>query len=1051
MDDGLGSAGRWSRTGRRGLSPVTAGVVMLIVIVVVGAGAYVGFQGTNSGPASSTQTVVSCAPPTDPACAELSGGHDVLLSTDFETVSQGQRVPFAALYTGGQAVSYYNYSFGDGNFTNTTSPLANHTYAYPGTYLVTVQARIHNAWHDNYLNILVLHVIPSHTLADSDELPTVGGTIVGNGTAGAVSPTAVLLSGGTITLNGSYTAAPTDPVAQPLTPTISIPSWEAKSVDLTSVRTGAQFANTTAKFNASGIYTIAMVGGGSVTNAGTTTTYTQEYVWTVFVAQAGFHAGFSSGTGTSGSRNGAGTTYTSPHPGLLSVYEYTPGGSVSEDPSLDYESSGYEPILNVYQTLIQYNGSETGTTYSSFNPVLATCVPGSPECQRLYGAGFTGISSDGRNFTFVIDPNARFYDPAGNGGAGASWPVYPSDVVFSLIRTMSFSVLPNVESNNGWILTQSLLSKGNGSWDGDLHGAYNTTPAQEFSVFQVNDSAFCPAAAMTEAHGCVTIDADADGMAWPFFLELISDAFGSSIEPCGWFTSQGSGIPGWTNDTPADSGDHPCTLPGGATTTNSTAYRTAVAAMSPTSWDWWETYGSQPPFLGDTQWKMVGSGPYYLADLDIGNSYLLKANPAYAQPLGCPWANSNCDPLPKSYAGTVDVVWETTPTAGEQAYQAGVADFSTVPIPDLSFLLKLVDAGGVSLESVPTISINFFPFNLDANITGASSLVSSVNIPPTFLDNVGLRQFLVHAYPYATAESTIATRDNIQFYINYGGAIPHYMADYYQGNISWPAGDPNGSASTPGTASWYWAQLSNSSSPYYDPYVASSCTTSDPCVLPMIGELGSPDVDQRITAWTDEIASLSGGRIQMDSTDVTFGTLVTDSLYEGPGQNPLPVYNLGWAPDYPDPTDYVGPLYIADGAYGHPDAVNETLDSPTNAYGTNSPSCTNATDLGYWVDEANGPGIANDCQGSAYHAMQIILGEAANEANLTQRLIDYWQAESIANGLALYVYWDQNNAVISYASWINGSSLNTNVCIGGGGSASPDQLWYDITGNGVAG
>ena len=139
-----------------------------------------------------------------------------------------------------------------------------------------------------------------------------------------------------------------------------------------------------------------------------------DYNWTVFVAPAGLHPGI------------AGlTTARDPHPGTLIDYELAPGGALSEDPAIDYETVGAEPIFNVYQTLITYNGTATGPSPDDFVPELATCVPGSPQCQALYKGDSL---QSGSNYTFVIQSNASFYDPA----TGVHWGVYPTDVLFSI-------------------------------------------------------------------------------------------------------------------------------------------------------------------------------------------------------------------------------------------------------------------------------------------------------------------------------------------------------------------------------------------------------------------------------------------------------------------------------------------------------------------------------------------------------------------------------------------------------------------------------------------
>jgi hypothetical protein len=266
------------------------------------------------------------------------------------------------------------------------------------------------------------------------------------------------------------------------------------------------------------------------------------------------------------------------------------------------------------------------------------------------------------------------------------------------------------------------------------------------------------------------------------------------------------------------------------------------------------------------------------------------------------------------------------------------------------------------------------------------------------------------------------------------------MADFYQSNITWPNGDPNGTGT--GSAAWYWNQVLNVSSGYYDAYVATNCKVSSPCYVPLIGEDAAPDLDQRITALETSVNSLTGGKVQVVSIDLPFYNLVVNSLFSAPGNNPMPWFNLAWAPDYPDPTDYVNPLYLANGTYGFGDAMEEQLTNSTQGYWSNT--CTSPANIEYWAQQANNGGIPNDCQGAAFQAMQNAMAQAATQTNNQQRVFEYWQAESIANNLALYLYWGQNNAVPSYASWINGNSLSTNVTQGG-----VDTYWFDITGNGI--
>ncbi len=130
----------------------------------------------------------------------------------------------------------------------------------------------------------------------------------------------------------------------------------------------------------------------------------------------------------------------------------------------------------------------------------------------------------------------------------------------SLARTASFTDLPFVGSAPGWIQTQSFTQFGSRAWDSATHYPFNNTPQGVLSSMLINDSTYCPAAAMSSEHGCITFNASGEGSDWPFFLELVSDPNGAGITPCGWFGAQGAGVPGFS--TTAAHGDGPCLLPG---------------------------------------------------------------------------------------------------------------------------------------------------------------------------------------------------------------------------------------------------------------------------------------------------------------------------------------------------------------------------------------------------------------------------------------------------------------------------------------------------------
>jgi hypothetical protein len=1004
-------ASRLKRIRERALSAATAAVVLAVVVVVVGAGAYVAFGHLSPSPT----VVTSCRPAGSPAClAALGNAHDLKLLVPIRSTQQGSPIPFTVLMPSGESSSAITFNFGDGSKPVTTSATAaDHVYAQPGTYLVSVTALIGGVLHDNDRALAQVTITPSYATNSLGNLPQVSGRIVSNSSSSTV-PTAVLTVGESVTVAGSYAVAPTNPAWVATPPSLSAPGGVVQTTTPTGSGVSARVL-----YNTPGEYTITFAGGAKGPGGATAPA---DYLWSVFVASASVHPGV-----TGASRP------VSPHPGTVVAYELAPGGGSSEDPAIDYDISGDEVILNVYETLIFYNGTATGPAPQDFIPELATCVPGSAACAHLYGGNSL---VQGWNFTFVISPNANFYDPY----TGKSWPVYPSDVVFSVARTMGFSDLPCQGCNNGWILTQALLPSGSSTWDGGIHSPYNNTPQSVFGSMSVNDSRWCPSAALTNAHGCVTFHVDGLAQPWPQFLELIADGQGGSIVPCAWFSSTastggGTGIPGWTLGNVTDAGDHPCRLPGGATTTNSSAFRNAVAAMPPTSWDTWEndcSGAATSTYCGTVQYRMAGSGPYYLSGYQVGAAYSLKANPAYRQNPYC--TTVPCLPGPGAYPANVQVTWESSQLPGEQALAAGIADYASIPSTDFALLLQYAEQGKVNVLSIPSIDINVQALAFNFSASAALKYTSNpINVPNDWFSYLGVREFYVHAYPYATIQSTVNTKDGIQTGFNFGGAIPQFMANYYPTNISWPSGDPCSDASNPQCPGYWWQQLRTPGSPYYDPEVV-KCSSASPCQLPLFGPTGAPDMDQRLALWSNELSAFSGGALRAAPVDVS-PIDIYNAGSDPPGTTPFANSASLWAPDYPDPPDYIVPFYYPDNTFTYSSGIAEQVGLPA----FNASGCHSATDYVYWSKSANP--LPSNCQGAAYWAMITAFNAASPMPNGPARALIFNLGEQIANRLALYVYMFQTDVIVPLAPWWDPGSYSASVLTGGGGISD----WFYLT------
>jgi hypothetical protein len=855
----------------------------------------------------------------------------------------------------------------------------------------------------------------------------------------------------------------------------------------------------------------------------------------------------------------------SPNRGTLNNYEVAPGGSVTEDPAVAYDTVSAEPIENIYEPLITYNGSTiAGTLPSAYVPVLSTCVPGTSQCAADYpspGANFGALGAGCGTvdlisycggvpyaYTYPIDPTAQFYNSTYN----AHWPVYPSDVVFSVARTAAWADIPFEERSNGWILTQALvpgpaspINGANPGWNptgvsvyGAVNFPLNNTGYNIMSSMLVNDSFYCPTDA---TQGCVTFDLNGSQSNWPFFQELVADFLGASIVSCGAFTAESSGVPGFAGSS-APHGMGPCTLPNGATSTTSSLFTSYMATLGSntagpgnlTSWNSFEELGANYPADQLAQWGTTGSGPYYLSSLQIGTSYSLAFNPDYAQPAGCAgldglhaYPGAYCDPATDAggvcatptnapnapYACDVNVYWEMTDTPGYEALVAGTADFGALYITHTNELVGLATTDQISCTSTGNscgapwngqnkINIGFtgtisnfalmpnFEYNLTAYQTDFSNFpnpsgLSFVNFNPCspssphysncgtfptsfFFSGQAVRAVLSLSYPYTEVQTTqweqTSGSTTITYLSTYGGPVPFGMNPYYTNGVPFPflqnGGTPDNNSADNGSAAWWfaagtatgpfsWAAYPGKADPsaydpWYDPDLASCLNTT--CKFPIESQLGNPAEDNSVD---DAIASLQavswvGGihgfaSISPFRVDVNFGQGAVG--YEASPDAAGSYYFLGWAPDYPDPTDYV-PTYIGpNGAFGAANSYQTILNQPQFNVTGGVRGCVHDTgtyaDLLYWGSTQD---IPEQCQSVAYN----LTTEFDNLAGVLNaggvRTAYYEDIENISNYLNLETWQGQTDGVLTAAPWISIGSLNTNPTIGGGG----DALYYEI-------
>jgi len=1024
------------RLGRRGMSMTFAVVIMVVVIVVVAGGGYLGLQSVKP----STATHSSCAPAT--ACTSRTTTNDVTLfipytvgaGQTYSVVAAGASVPATVSVTGSETIQSFGVTWAPGISTTGATGALSYTYSTPGLYTVFANATTPaGVVHTGTGQLVALQVNPSAGAIGSGYYPTVA-TSLKNSTGG---PYPWIGAGGSVTVNGSYTTPPADALFATNAPTLTTPAGATQS-DLSS---GANYASAKYTFATAGYYAISFV--VSVSNS--TTTLTQDYTWGIYVGATAAGLGCAACSAPK---------LSSPHPDTLVDYDLATGGALTLDPAADYYSVGYEVGQSFDESLVYFNGTDSGQTPSNFVAGVATCVPGSAQCASLYG-GNTLVSGD--NYTFVIDPAAHFYDP----GTGASREVYPVDVMYSIIRAIMYTQVETVTGYYvgfdiaGPLVPYAGLSPNdvNASWDlgvggAPLHYPYNNTPYWTLNAFAINDSAYCPIGA---GNGCITFHADADGESWPALLQILAIISADGIEASGWYYAQGATVPGFV----CKAADSPCMLPGDTNTTTSAAFTNAVAAMSPTAWDPEITAGATnyPDPVPAVGFSEVGSGPYYLSYANQGVGYVLKANPAYQQPTGCA-GNPACLPQKGDYVPNVITYWGSSDTIGISELEAGYADLAAFETSHYPLMLSLVQNGQLGLINFPTLTTNNFGFNLHIDLTLLQQYDSNpINIPADAFAYEGLRATLEYAYPYLTAQAVGNVIDGVDLGNPFGGFLPSSETAFYDPNVPWPNydnvthvfGNPNvGSPSTPGTAAWYWAQANTCPGPLCDPELA-NYSSANPLVIPVLGFIVAPNINAMETAWGNSVSSITGGVVKFQQILVPSTSEIY--TYLSPGQVPWTIWWFGWIPDYPAPVNNWQGAY-GTGLWGGADALYQTLSDDLYGGNFNDSSCGHYQDtlanLEYWADQPNQV-IPQDCQGTALGVATYFIGQATYTSSVATATQDWDLVQAVYNNLQLTIGIDQQNSVFNYAPWINPSTINENVLIGGGN----EIYWPQIGGNGL--
>jgi peptide/nickel transport system substrate-binding protein len=366
--------------------------------------------------------------------------------------SQGRPVRFTIqnLQPGARAVV----SMGDGTEIDTTAATVDYTYNTPGTYLVWVREYGSDgsllAATSSSLQRVVVTPSVSPSLFRELSLPT----IYFNTTRNAQGP--IVLTNSLLYLYGNFTqitqlfsgviGSGTDLAAN-----ISFESSASVAVDryvwdfgngqgltvAADPSTSYPTSNpVTVTYSAVGLYSVTL----TLVTANTTTLRITNLISNVTTTSTTKTAEYSFSVGTTIAVGTASAPFDLykfrgkvPSPGVITEIVNARGGPFSFDPQIDYETVGFEVIVNTQMTLVFYNGAST----TAFLPYAAEYLP---------TVANGGIRDNFRNYTFHVRSGLRF----SNGD-----PLTAYDVWYSTIRAMLFQ--GGAPGTADWIVSKYLV------------------------------------------------------------------------------------------------------------------------------------------------------------------------------------------------------------------------------------------------------------------------------------------------------------------------------------------------------------------------------------------------------------------------------------------------------------------------------------------------------------------------------------------------------------------------------------------------------------------
>ncbi len=630
--------------------------------------------------------------------------------------------------------------------------------------------------------------------------------------------------------------------------------------------------------------------------------------------------------------------------GTFTNAELETGGFKTLDPQIAYDTVSDEILANTYEQLTTYNGSSV----SGYSPYLASFLPtpGHGINVKYHNYTVKATTAEGAsgnfNYTVNVTPGENYtWTIRANATFQNGVPVTAYDVYYSLVRDLLFTSNAN---NPGWIIAQYLLPgnyyASNTYYNITQNLTYSNATNQVFMHFQKP---------MAEA-----------------LVYQIFYTSGTYITSAQWLIQHGAGI-----------------------------------TFTPAGFKNYEAQGYPSGYNTYVQFHVDANGPYMIYSESQSSKVVLEANPNFTSP--------NKWVLYPSYKFVV-IEYIAEPSTTYLDLESGTAQSAGIPTSSWNEVQGLQKAGKVNVASGPTISIFWYNFNANVNLSMASSATPGINMPFDMFTSLHARRAFAFAYDhnYFLNQDVGNALFNTTFASNYAGMIPNGMiggVPYSQlnnsANQSWIGQDGVGFNMALAEQNWHifiknWDNNSNIIADKMQITYSNGVDMYNGSALDIPIYIFSADpVDLNgATMWGQALQKIIPG-LKFQVIPTAFPTLLGNQVQ---GSNPMPIYLLGWAPDYPFPTDYLNPMA-----------------NPLNS--TTYPGPNDFTP--WWFGYNSSNPYHNVTEAMIMKQMISDYKNGTAQVSTQKALVWFWKMNRDLINMTFYVYTEQTNAFLVLSTSVN--------------------------------